>query len=233
MSEPSLRINEVFYSIQGEGTRAGLPCVFVRLTGCHLRCAYCDTAYAFHEGDRRGLDAIVAEIKRVGGGCSLVQVTGGEPLLQPNVHALMAGLCDAGCTVLLETSGACDIAPCDRRVVRIVDLKTPGSGECERNLWSNLAHLRPQDEIKIVLTDRADYDWARSVILEHDLDRRVAAVLLGAAAAMPAGPHVAGVAGLPLAEVTAWLLEDRDMAGRVRVQTQLHKLIWDPMARGV
>ncbi len=139
-------VNEIFYSIQGEGTWAGLPCVFVRLTGCHLRCRYCDTEYAFHEGRRWGIDEIVAEGDRLcAGGCLLWEVTGGEPLLQPAVHELMGRLADRGRTVLLETSGACDIAACDPRVIRIMDLKTPDSGEEERNRWSNIEHLRPED----------------------------------------------------------------------------------------
>jgi len=229
----TLMINEVFYSIQGEGTRAGRPCVFVRLTGCHLRCAYCDTEYAFHEGSRRTLDDIVGQVGRIGHGCRLVQVTGGEPLLQPNVHPLMARLADAGYTVMIETSGACDISACDDRVIRIMDLKTPGSGEHARNDWSNIAHLNARDEVKLVLCDRADYDWARAVVLEHGLDRRAGAVLLGAAAAMRPGLEIAGVAGLEMRELARWLLADAELAGRVRLQTQLHKVIWDPSARGV
>ena len=226
----SLLINEVFFSIQGEGTRAGLPCVFVRLRGCHLRCAYCDTAYAFHEGDRRTLDDVVAEGERLGPGCDLWQVTGGEPLLQPAVHALMGRLCDAGRTVLLETSGACDLSPCDPRVIRIMDLKTPGSNEAHRNDWANVDRLSHRDEVKFVLTDRTDYEWARRVVAEHDLSRRVAAVLFSPAAAMPASSEIAGVPGLSLTDLAHWVLDDRLP---VRVQTQLHKLIWDPMARGV
>jgi len=233
LAADTLMINEVFYSIQGEGTRAGQPCVFVRLTGCHLRCAYCDTEYAFHEGGRRTLDDIIAEVERIGNGCRLVQVTGGEPLLQPNVHPLMTRLADAGYTVMIETSGACDISACDPRVIRIMDLKTPGSGEHERNDWSNVAHLNARDEVKLVLCDRADYDWARAAVLEHDLDAKAGAVLLAAVAAMPKGLEIAGVPGLELRELAEWLLADAELAGRVRLQTQLHKLIWDPMARGV
>ena len=168
MSKPAtLMINEIFHSIQGESTRAGLPCVFVRLTGCHLRCGYCDTEYAFYDGRRWTVDALLTEVERVGDGCELVEVTGGEPLLQPNVHELMRRLCDVGKTVLIETSGACDISTCDPRVIRIMDLKTPDSGEAERNLWSNLAHLNARDEVKFVLCSRRDYQWARDVIREH------------------------------------------------------------------
>jgi 7-carboxy-7-deazaguanine synthase len=141
---PDLAITEIFHSIQGESSWAGLPCVFVRLMGCHLRCRYCDTEYAFHEGTRRSLDDVLAQVQRLAAR-GLVEVTGGEPLLQPGVHALMARLCDLKYTVLLETSGACDISACDPRVIRIVDIKTPGSGEIERNLWSNLSHLTGRD----------------------------------------------------------------------------------------
>lgn len=225
---PTLMINEIFHSIQGESTWAGLRCVFVRLTGCHLRCVYCDTEYAFHEGKRRSLDDIVAEVQSHG--CDLVEVTGGEPLLQPNVHPLMSRLCDIGKTVLLETSGACDIATCDPRVHRIVDLKTPGSGEVARNLWSNIDHLTDRDELKVVIGSRADYDWAREVILKHGLHERVRAVLLGAVHEMPRGLELAGCPGLPLRTLTDWVLTDRLP---VRLQTQLHKLIWDPATRGV
>lgn len=226
----TLLINEIFYSVQGEGTRAGLPCVFVRLRGCHLRCAYCDTEYAFREGDRRSLGDVIAEGERLGGDCELWQVTGGEPLLQKGVHELMARLGDAGKTVLLETSGACDISPCDPRVIRIMDLKTPGSGESHRNNWNNLDLLTQRDEVKFVLTDRHDYQWARDAVRKHRLHERVAAVLFSPAAAMPASAEIAGVPGLSLTDLTEWVLEDRLP---VRVQTQLHKLIWDPMARGV
>lgn len=226
----TLRINEVFYSVQGESTWAGLPCVFVRLTGCHLRCAYCDTEYAFKEGSRRTIEDVIAEGERLSGGASLWEVTGGEPLLQPGVHDLMRHLCDAGKTVLVETSGACDISACDPRVIRIMDLKTPGSGEAGRNLWSNLDHLTERDEVKLVLTSRDDYEWARNVVREHRLHERVRAVLVSAAAPMKATLEIAGTPGLPLRDLAEWILEDRLP---VRLQTQLHKLIWDPMARGV
>jgi len=233
VSAKTLMINEVFYSVQGESTRAGLPCVFVRLMGCHLRCGYCDTEYAFHEGRRRTVDDVIAEVERIAPPGTMVEVTGGEPLLQPGVHALMSKLCDAGRTVLLETSGACDISVCDRRVIRIVDLKTPGSGESHRNLWSNLDHLTPRDEVKIVLCDRSDFDWTRRVVTENELDRKAGAVLLSAVHEMPPGKELPGAMGLSLRELAEWVLGDPELSRRVRVQTQLHKLIWDPMARGV
>lgn len=226
-----LMVNEVFYSIQGESTRAGLPCVFIRLMGCHLRCNYCDTEYAFHEGKRRTVEDLIDEGQRLSGGCDLYEVTGGEPLLQPGVHPLMSTLCDWGKTVLVETSGACDISRCDPRVIRIMDLKTPGSGESARNLWTNIEHLNRRDEVKFVLCSREDYDWARGIIEEHRLAERVGAILLSAAAPMTPGLEIAGVEGLSLDDLAEWVLTDR-LPG-VRLQTQLHKLIWDPMARGV
>ena len=204
--------------------------MFVRLMGCHLRCTYCDTEYAFHEGKRWTVDEVIDDAHRRGGECGLVEVTGGEPLLQPGAHELMRRMCDAGYTVLVETSGACDISGCDERVIRIMDLKTPDSGEVERNLWSNIEHLNNRDEIKFVLCSRRDYEWARDVIRKHTLHERVGAVLVSAVHAMPAGKELPGASGLSLHELTAWVLEDHLP---VRVQTQLHKLIWDPMARGV
>ena len=224
----SLVVNEIFYSIQGESTRCGMPCVFVRLTGCHLRCHYCDTEYAFHEGQRKSIEAVLSEVDRYP--CRMVEVTGGEPLLQPNVHPFMTRLCDAGKTVLVETSGACDIEPCDPRVVRILDLKTPGSGEVDRNLWSNLDHITGRDEIKFVVCDRCDYEWARGLIRMHDLAHRVAAVLMSPASPMDPSEQIVGSTGLGLCELAEWILQDHLP---VQLQTQLHKLIWDPMTRGV
>lgn len=228
MSSTDLLINEVFYSVQGESTWAGLPCVFVRLKGCHLRCNYCDTEYAFHEGSKRTSDELFEQVNSFD--CSLIEITGGEPLLQKSVHPFMTRLCDAGKTVLIETSGACDISLCDPRVIRIMDLKTPGSGEEERNLWENIDHLNTNDEVKFVLCDRNDYLWARDVIRKYDLTSRVKSVLVSAAAPMKPGLEIRGVNGLSMHDLAQWLLEDR--LG-VRMQTQLHKLIWDPMARGV
>jgi len=227
----SIRVNEVFFSIQGESTRAGLPCVFVRLTGCPLRCAYCDTEYAFREGSRRSIDDVVAEV--CAHPADLVEVTGGEPLAQSGAFELIRRLCDTGRTVLIETSGAVDIGPCDPRSIRILDLKTPGSGEVERNDWSNLDHLTARDEVKFVICDREDYAWARQVILEHRLGERCAAVLLSPVHEQAPGREIAGAEGLVPRELAEWILGDAELAGRVRMQVQLHKHIWDPQMRGV
>ncbi len=217
MRTQRLRINEIFHSVQGEGTRVGVRCVFVRLTGCHLRCTWCDTEYAFYEGGWRGLDAIIDEVRSYG--CPVVQITGGEPLLQPDVYPLMKRLCDLGHEVLLETSGAIRIDQVDPRVVRIVDVKCPGSGEVERNDWDNIPLLTPRDEVKFVIADRADYEFARNITIEHALSTCCAAVLFS-----PVHGELEAV------ELTNWVLEDR-LA--VRVGVQLHKLIWAPETRGV
>ena len=229
MTDDTLDVSEVFYSIQGEGTRSGLPCAFVRLAGCDLRCRYCDTAYARGPGERRRIDDIV---EQVGGfGCDLVQVTGGEPLLQSGVHILMGRLCQMGKLVLLETSGACDISSCDRRVVRIMDLKTPGSGESGRNLWANVDRLTDADEVKFVICDRADYEWAREAIDRYDLSNRVAAVLLSPATdSRLESSGEEGFAGVDPRQLAEWILADRLP---VRLQLQLHRLIWGPHERGV
>jgi 7-carboxy-7-deazaguanine synthase len=224
----TLRIHETFLSIQGESTFAGRPCFFIRLTGCPLRCAWCDTSYAFREGSPRRVASLIDEALATR--CPLVEVTGGEPLAQAACVDLVRGLCDAGLTVLVETSGALDIAPLDRRCHRIMDLKCPASGECERNLWANLDHLQPHDEVKFVIADRADYEWARRVLLERRLATRVACVLMSAAWAQPANGEIAGSAGLEPRLLAEWILAD---GLPVRMQTQLHKLIWHPSARGV
>jgi len=237
LSEPTVYINELFYSLQGESTYAGLPCVFIRLRGCHLRCNYCDTEYAFHEGDKRSVDQVIEQCFELtggpdpsGGGCDLYEVTGGEPLLQRGVHPLMTKLCDLGKTVLIETSGACDIGTCDPRVIRIMDLKTPGSGEVDRNDWSNLDKLNERDEVKFVLTSREDYDWMKQVLDKHKLSEKVNAVLVSAVNEVTPGLEIAGVPGLAVRDLAEWILADKLP---VRFQTQLHKLVWDPMARGV
>jgi 7-carboxy-7-deazaguanine synthase len=212
-----LTVNEIYQSVQGESTWAGLPCVFVRLTFCDLRCTYCDTEYAFYEGNKMTLEEIVDKVRDFG--CPLVEVTGGEPLLQPNCVPLLARLCDAGFTVLLETSGSHDIAPVDARVHRIMDLKTPSSGECGRNLYANVAHLTEHDEVKFVVGSREDYEWTREKMREHDLAAKVRAVLLS--------PVFGKISP---SDIVAWMLEDKLPA---RFQLQMHKFIWEPRARGV
>ncbi len=228
MSADTLLVTEVFYSIQGESTRAGKPCVFVRLAGCNLRCTYCDTEYAFKEGRRRTISDLIVEI--ASHPCDLVEITGGEPLLQEGVHDLICGLCDKGNTVLVETSGACDISTCDPRSIRIVDLKTPGSGEVDRNLVDNIQHLTERDEVKFVITSREDYDWAMAMIEEHELVARCAEVLFSPVFEQPVGIELPGTEGLSLRRLAEWILAD---GLDVRLQPQIHKWIWDPQARGV
>ena len=217
MSEPlRLRVNEIYHSVQGEGTHAGLRCVFIRLTGCNLACAWCDTQYAFHEGDWMAVAEILA---RVGEHCCpLVAVTGGEPLLQPAVYPLLARLADECQTVLVETSGALSIGQVDPRVIRIMDIKCPGSGQVERNCWSNIDLLRPNDEVKFVILNRSDYDWARQTIERRDLLARCPILLSPVFGELAAG------------ELAGWILEDHL---NVRLGMQLQKLIWPPNMRGV
>ncbi|MFA5243098.1 MAG: 7-carboxy-7-deazaguanine synthase QueE [Sulfuricella sp.] len=204
-----LRINEIFYSLQGETSRAGLPTVFVRLTGCPLRCGYCDTAYAFTEGVAMDIPAILEQVAAYAP--RYVTVTGGEPLAQKECPALLAALCDAGYSVSLETSGALDISRVDPRVSRIVDIKTPGSGEMEKNRWANLALLTPHDELKFVICDAADYEWARRQMQEQQLVARCPVLF---------SPVAGKLDPSPLAD---WILRDRL---DVRFQLQLHKLLW-------
>jgi 7-carboxy-7-deazaguanine synthase len=202
-----LKITEIFFSIQGEASFSGWPTVFVRLTGCPLRCQYCDTAYAFTGGQWRTFAEIETEVRRYG--TPYVCVTGGEPLAQPRCAALLTELCDLGLNVSLETSGAIDIAPVDKRVSRVVDLKTPGSNELHRNLWSNLEHLTPHDAVKIVICDRADYEWARDTIAGHELPCPV----------FFSPSHEQ----LPAGDLADWIVAD---CLPVRLQVQLHKVLW-------
>lgn len=206
----TLRINEIFHSLQGESSTVGLPTSFVRLTGCPLRCVYCDTEYAFHQGQQIALDDILAELRSAR--ARRVCVTGGEPLAQPACLTLLTALCDAGMKVSLETSGAMDISGVDARVKIVMDLKTPGSAESDRNLESNIALLRIKDEVKFVICDRRDYDWSKAKVDQYDLMDRVGDVLFS--------PSFDQVDYQQLAE---WILHDRL---QVRMQVQLHKIIW-------
>src|SRR6476659_41088 len=212
-----LTINEIFHSIQGESSRAGQLCVFVRLTACDLRCSWCDTPYAFHEGRKMSVDEVVAAVEAHG--TALVEITGGEPLLQEDVYALMDQLLAAGRSVMLETGGHRSTARVPAAVLTIVDVKCPASGEAAKNDWGNLERLRPHDEVKFVVQDRADYEFAREVISRRDLPSRAAAVLVS---------PVHGV--LDPKTLSEWMLADRLPA---RLQLQLHKYIWSPTTRGV
>lgn len=208
MTSDKLRLTEIFYSIQGESTHAGRPCVFVRLSRCNLRCSWCDTTYSFKGGDELSLDAIVERVD--GYGCKLVEITGGEPLLQPGVHPLMQRLCDAGYEVLIETSGSIDVAPVDERVCIIMDLKAPGSGELDKNRWENLDELKDGDEVKFVLLDREDFDWAVGVCKEHSLCERFVV-------------HFSPVHGeLDAGRLAEWILAERL---DVRLNLQIHKFL--------
>jgi 7-carboxy-7-deazaguanine synthase len=211
-----LLVHEIYRSVQGESTFAGLPCVFVRLAVCDARCVWCDTPHAFNQGSPMTAAEVLERVAAFQ--CPLVEVTGGEPLLQEEVFPLMSALADRGLTVLLETSGAHDVGPVDPRVHVIMDLKCPDSGECPGNRWANLDLLKPTDEIKLVLASRRDFDWAAEVIRRHGLDRRFTVLL---------SPVFASVTPVELAQ---WLL---DSGLSVRMQLQLHKYIWDPAARGV
>jgi 7-carboxy-7-deazaguanine synthase len=215
-SAGTLVVHEIYRSLQGEGLRTGLPCTFVRLTACHLRCSYCDTPFAFQQGEPLALDAVVDRVRALGE--PLVEITGGEPLLQPEVFPLMTRLADAGHAVLLETSGACDTSDVDPRVVVILDVKTPGSGESAANLASNLDRLKPGDEVKFVVCDRRDFDWSVEMARAHELTARVAVLVA------PAYGRVEP------ADLAAWILESRLP---LRLQIQLHKVLWGPQRRGV
>jgi len=212
-----ITINEIFYSVQGESTYAGRPCVFVRLTACDLRCSWCDTPYAFHEGRKMSVDEVVADVESRG--CPTVEVTGGEPLLQTDVYPLMQRLLDSGKTVLIETGGHRSIANVPPGVIRIMDVKCPGSGESEKNDWGNLTLLTKSDEAKFVIADRTDYEYARDIVRRENLPARVNAVLFS--------PVHGKLDAKLLAE---WVIADRL---DVRVQLQMHKYIWSPDTRGV
>jgi 7-carboxy-7-deazaguanine synthase len=212
-----LTVNEIFHSIQGESTRAGDRCVFVRLTACDLRCSWCDTPYAFHEGRKMSVDDVMSAVEAYG--CPLVEITGGEPLLQEGVYDLMDRLLADGHTVLLETGGHRPIDRVPAQVVKIVDVKCPGSGEADKNHWANLERLAPHDEVKFVVLDRADYEFARDVVTRTQLPSRAAAILFS---------PVHDV--LDPKTLSEWVIADRLP---VRVQLQLHKLIWSPTTRGV
>lgn len=213
-----LQITEIYPSVQGESTWAGVPCTFVRLTGCPLRCTYCDSAYAFFGGENLEIREILARVREIG--CPLVEVTGGEPLAQPNSILLLQQLLDGGFTALLETSGAYPISYVPREVHKIVDLKCPSSGEEHRNLWENVEFLAPHDEVKFVIGTREDYDWARRMVAGHRIADRCRAVLFSCV-----------FGKLEPADLSRWMLEDR-MYG-VRMQLQAHKYIWPPDQRGV
>jgi len=212
-----LTINEIFHSIQGESTHTGRPCVFVRLTACDLRCSWCDTPYAFTEGQKMSISDVVERVE--GYGCDLVEITGGEPLLQSDVYPLMEQLLTLGKTVMVETGGHRSIKDVPADVIRIVDVKCPGSGESEKNHWENLDLLAPHDEVKFVIRDRDDYDYAKDIVARYNLLDRTAAVLFS---------PVHGV--LAARDLAAWILEDRLP---VRLQLQAHKYIWDAETRGV
>ncbi|HEX8791891.1 MAG TPA: radical SAM protein [Polyangiaceae bacterium] len=217
MKEDTLVVHEIYASVQGESTHAGLPCTFVRLTGCNLRCVWCDTPQAFHGGTRMARSEVLARALALG--TPLVELTGGEPLLQPGALPLMRELCDAGRTVLVETSGEADVSRVDARVHKIMDLKCPGSGESHRNRWTNLEHITARDELKFVLADRADYEWMRAAIRKRALASRTPHLLASTVFGKLAAKDLVG-----------WVLEDKLP---VRVQLQMHKYIWSPDATGV
>jgi len=209
-----MRIAEIYQSIQGESSYAGLPCVFVRTTGCDLRCVWCDSEFTFSGGASMTLDDIIREVEKYN--CELVELTGGEPMLQPDIYELATRLADAGHRVLIETGGHRDISRLDPRVIRIMDLKCPASGECEKNLWSNLEHLRSIDEVKFVLANRTDYEWAIETIRKHGLEGRTGLLISTA------------FGSLEPEKVVGWMLQDKV---RARFQLQLHKYIWPPDER--
>jgi 7-carboxy-7-deazaguanine synthase len=216
MQNSNLRVNEIFYSIQGESSYAGKPCVFIRLTGCNLRCSYCDTEYAFHEGENVSIGDIIKKVATYG--CKLIEITGGEPLLQENVHHLMKILCDKNYQVMLETGGQMDINGVDKRVKIVMDIKCPSSGEIKKNLWQNISSLQKKDEVKFVIRDRTDFDWAVAMIAQYKLDKICPVVF---------SPVFDKMDNARLAD---WILHSRL---NVRMQLQIHKYIWGTDKRGV
>ncbi len=212
----TLIINEIFHSIQGESSHAGLPCVFIRLTYCNIRCTYCDSEYAFYEGKEMTMDEIVEKVKSFG--CNLVEVTGGEPLFQSNIHVLLKQLCDVGFEVLLETGGSLSVAEVDTRVKCVIDFKCPSSNMVKKNLWENVNHLKPIDEVKFVIGDRVDYDWAKQHIEQYGIDKRCSILM---------SPVFGKIESVQIAE---WILADKL---KIRFQLQMHKFIWHPETRGV
>ena len=211
-----LKVNEIYYSVQGESSKAGLPCVFVRLTYCNLRCTYCDTEYAFYDGKNFSIDEIVSEVKKFG--CGLVEVTGGEPLFQEECYPLMERLCNEGFTVMVETGGSLQIKTIDPRVKIIMDLKCPSSGMLKKNMYENLNYIKPSDEVKFVIGTREDYEWSRDIVQKYKLDKKsevLFSVVFGK---------------LEPVRLVEWILEDKL---NVRFQLQMHKFIWEPNAKGV
>ena len=211
-----LKINEIFYSIQGESSHAGLPCVFVQLTYCNLRCVYCDTEYAFYEGKDIGLDEIISQVNKYE--CKLVEITGGEPLMQDEVHDLMTRLCDLGFKVMIETGGSLPIEKVDKRIKIIMDLKTPYSKMEHKNLYENINFLKPEDEVKFVIGNKTDYEWSKNIIVKYGLDKKVSVLM---------SPVFGLIENIDLA---SWILQDKL---NIRFQVQLHKYIWSPETRGV
>jgi 7-carboxy-7-deazaguanine synthase len=212
----TLKVNEIFYSIQGESSMMGFPCVFVRLTYCNLRCAYCDTEYAFYEGKDMTIDEILSEIKKFN--CKFVEITGGEPLVQENVHSLIKRLCDSGYQVMIETGGSLLVKDIDKRVKIIMDLKTPSSKMMNKNLYENIEFLKPGDELKFVIGNREDYVWSKEIMEKYNLDEKFTVLM------SPVFNEVENI------DLVNWILEDKL---NVRFQVQLHKYIWHPETRGV
>ena len=221
-SDPVLKINEIFFSIQGESSHAGKPCVFIRLTYCNLRCSYCDTEYAFHDGKDMPLDEILDEVKKYN--CKTVEVTGGEPLMQKPVYTLMTSLCDEGFEVLIETGGSLDISTIDPRVFKIMDLKCPSSNMASKNRYENILHLLPHDEVKFVIGTREDYDWSVDTIRQYRVQEKCRTILFS-----PVFDRIEPV------EIVNWMLDDslQKEIPNLRFQIQMHKMIWAPETRGV